>query len=187
MQTELGVICEPQIYKAQIIESYLLPEKRRVLFCLFVLFILERGREGEREGEKHRCVKEALINCLSQTPSRAPGPQPSHVPWLGIEPATLWFTVWRLIHWATPAKAKGLLNGQWHGKYWLCSFLSYRGDGFLFSKHSWGSLSLEEVIISLRRLTILTAGGNTRVGATQDTWWKRSIKQTLRQEILQML
>ena len=56
MQTELGVICEPQIYKAQIIESYLLPEKRRVLFCLFVLFILERGREGERKEEKYQCA-----------------------------------------------------------------------------------------------------------------------------------
>ena len=183
MQTELGVICEPQIYKAQIIESYLLPEKRRVLFCLFVCFIYFReGKGGRKRGREL-----SMCSCLGSAPHWEPGPQPSHVPWLGIEPVTLWFTVWRLIHWATPAKAKGLLNGQWHGKYWLCCFLSYRSDGFLFSKHSWGSLSLEEVIISLRRLTILTAGGNTRVGATQDTWWKRSIKQTLRQEILQML
>ena len=35
-----------------------------------------------------------------------PGPQPRHVPWLGIEPANLWFAGPRSIHWATPARAR---------------------------------------------------------------------------------
>ena len=56
-------------------------------FLMFYLFIFrEGGREGEREGEKHQCVV-----CLLHTPYWGPGLQPRHVPWLGIEPATLWF------------------------------------------------------------------------------------------------
>ena len=43
--------------------------------------------------------------CLSRVPTWGPGPQPRHVPWLGIEPATLWFAGWHSIHWATPARA----------------------------------------------------------------------------------
>ena len=38
-------------------------------------------------------------------PHQGPGAQPKHVPWLGIEPVTLWFTGWLSIHWATPARA----------------------------------------------------------------------------------
>ena len=34
-----------------------------------------------------------------------PSLQPRHVPWLGIEPATLWYTGQHSIHWATPARA----------------------------------------------------------------------------------
>ena len=34
--------------------------------------------------------------CLSYTLYWGPGPQPRHVPWLGIEPATLWFAGWHL-------------------------------------------------------------------------------------------
>ena len=33
-----------------------------------------------------------MCGCLSHTPYWGPGPQPRHVPQLGIEPATLWFT-----------------------------------------------------------------------------------------------
>ena len=38
----------------------------------------------------------------THTPNQGPGPQPRHVPWPGIEPATFQFAVWRLTHWATP-------------------------------------------------------------------------------------
>ena len=41
---------------------------------------------------------------LLSTPYWGPGPQPRHVPWLGIELATLWLTGPCLIHWATPAR-----------------------------------------------------------------------------------
>ena len=63
-----------------------------------ILFIFkQKGREGERVGEKHQCL---VASHMPHT--REPGP---HVPRLGIEPATLWFTGQCSIHWATPARA----------------------------------------------------------------------------------
>ena len=59
----------------------------------------------EREGKKHPCAKDTLISCLSHAPNWGPGPQPRHVPWLGIEPATFWFAGQHSIHWATPTTA----------------------------------------------------------------------------------
>ena len=49
-----------------------------------------------------------MCGCLSRIPHQGPGPQPSHVPWLGVELATLWFTGWCSIQWATPARARVL-------------------------------------------------------------------------------
>ena len=39
-------------------------------------------------------------------PPLGTGWQPRHVPWLGIEPATLWFAGWHSILWATLARAE---------------------------------------------------------------------------------
>ena len=64
---------------------------------IFYLFIF-RERKG-RKKETSTC------GCLSCTPYRGPGQEPRHVPWLGIKPATLWFTGQCSIHWATPARA----------------------------------------------------------------------------------
>ena len=55
---------------------------KQFLKILFIYF-LERGREREREGEKHQ---------WGVASGWGPGLQPRHVPWLGIEPATPWFT-----------------------------------------------------------------------------------------------
>ena len=46
-----------------------------------------------------------MCGCLSHAPYWGPGLQPTHVPWLGIKPATLWFSGQHSIHWATPARA----------------------------------------------------------------------------------
>ena len=51
----------------------------------FKFIFRERGR-GEKERETSVC------GCLSSVPYWGPGLQPRHVPWLGIEPATVWFT-----------------------------------------------------------------------------------------------
>ena len=63
---------------------------------LFFLFIYFRVGKGRREGEKPQCVD------ASRAP---PGPQPRHVPGLGIKPATLCFTGRCSIHRVTPAMA----------------------------------------------------------------------------------
>ena len=44
------------------------------------LFIFERGREGEREGEKHQCVRETSTSCLLHAPNWGLSLQPRHVP-----------------------------------------------------------------------------------------------------------
>ena len=71
-----------------------LPVTERKHFFKKILFIFrERGREGEREGEKHQYA------VASHMPS--PGDlahNPGMCPRWGIESATLWFTGWHLIH-----------------------------------------------------------------------------------------
>ena len=74
-----------------------------LVFCIFFLdfiyLFLERV-EGRMTGRET-----PMCGCLSCTLYRGPGPQPRHVPWLGMELATLWFTGRHSIHWATPARA----------------------------------------------------------------------------------
>ena len=66
--------------------------KFQYLKILFIHFLRERGREGERGRETLVC------GCLSHAPYWGPGPQPRHVPRLGIEPVTFQFTGWHSIH-----------------------------------------------------------------------------------------
>ena len=56
------------------------------------LLFRERGREGEKEGEKQQCVRDTLISCLSHAPKWGPGAQPRHML------AAFQFTGWRSIH-----------------------------------------------------------------------------------------
>ena len=61
---------------------------------LQILFIFrERGKEGGREVEKHQCVVASHV-----PPYWGHGLQHRHVPCLGNEPATYWFTGQHLIH-----------------------------------------------------------------------------------------
>ena len=71
-----------------------------LLFKDFIYLFLERRKGREKERERNINVWLPLTG-----PHQGPGPQPRQVPWLGIEPVTLWFTGWRSIHWATPARA----------------------------------------------------------------------------------
>ena len=63
-----------------------------------------RAREGEGEWEKHWCVRETSVCCLSHSPNWRPGLQPRHVPWLRIEPMNFHFAGRHSIYWTTPAR-----------------------------------------------------------------------------------
>ena len=77
----------------------------------FYLFILrDKGKEGERE--RNIDVWEIHLGCFSHSLSWGPGPQPRHVPWQGIKPATFWFAGRHSIHWATPARASLIFRIQ---------------------------------------------------------------------------
>ena len=70
------------------------------LFLDFLLIFTERGREGERQGEKHQCVVASHV-----PPYWGPDRQHKHVLWLGVEPMALLFASQHSIPWATPARA----------------------------------------------------------------------------------
>ena len=47
-------------------------------FLRFYLFCFrERGREGEREGEKHQCARGISVGCFLHAPKCGPSPQPT--------------------------------------------------------------------------------------------------------------
>ena len=61
------------------------------------LFILrERGWKGERQGEKHKGVRETPIGYLLHAPQLGTGSQPRHVPRPGIKLVTFCFLGQRL-------------------------------------------------------------------------------------------
>ena len=76
---------------------------RAVPYFFFFLkgFIYHQRGKGGNKRERET----SMYGCLSHTPYWGPGLQLRHVPWLGIEPTTLWFAGWSLAHWATPARA----------------------------------------------------------------------------------
>ena len=47
----------------------------------------------------------SICGCLLHAPLLGTWPTTRHVPWLGIESVTLWFTGWHSVHWTTPARA----------------------------------------------------------------------------------
>ena len=69
---------------------------------IYLFTFRERERKGEREGKKHECV---AVSLAPPTGNPSHTRQPRHVPWLGIQLATFWFTGRHSIHWATPARA----------------------------------------------------------------------------------
>ena len=79
----------------------------------FIYLFWER-REGRKKGRET-----SMCGCFWCTPYWGPDPQPRHVPWLGIEPVTLWFTGQTSIHWATPDRA-------------FCLFVCFKDFIYLF-------------------------------------------------------
>ena len=67
--------------------------------------LLEREEGREKGRERHPCARDTWIGCLLITPNWSPGPQPRHVPWPGIQPATFQFAGQHSIHWTTAVRA----------------------------------------------------------------------------------
>ena len=75
----------------------------------------------ERKGGRKRGRETSMCGCLLHAPYWGPGLHPRHVPWLGIELVTLWFTGWHSIHWATPVSTEkeflpSKTSTQWEGR-----------------------------------------------------------------------
>ena len=83
-----------------LILSYYFHQVDQLSFSFKVLFIC-----FWRKGGRKRRRETSVCGYLSCVLYWGPGPQPRHVPWLGIEPGTLWFTGQPSVHWATPARA----------------------------------------------------------------------------------
>ena len=65
-----------------------------------------------------------MCGCLLRDPHYGPGLQPRHVPWLGIEPVTLWFSGWCSIHWATPDRTRVLFfMAEYYFIVRICCFI----------------------------------------------------------------
>ena len=95
-QSSLDLIPDPQIHE------------NKIPFCCFFSFFLEREGKGSRKERET-----SMCGCPSYAPYCGHGPQPWHVPWLGIKPATLWFASQHSIHWATPARARYCFLSHW--------------------------------------------------------------------------
>ena len=89
-----------------------------VTWNFYLLTFREKVWEGEREEQKHRCEREALISCLSYTPQLGTEPATRYVPWPGIEPVSLCFVRQCLTNWATPIRAQ--MNFFFK---WFCLFI----------------------------------------------------------------
>ena len=66
----------------------------------FIYLYFREGKAGRKRGRET-----SMCDCLLHAPCWGPGLQPRHVPWLGIEPVTLWFTGPCSVHWATSGRA----------------------------------------------------------------------------------
>ena len=76
----------------------ILNKTHNFFFLNFIYLFLDRGEGREKEREGNINVWLPLTRPVIEDLAR-------HVPWRGIELETLWFTGWRSIHWATPARA----------------------------------------------------------------------------------
>ena len=74
-------------FESPVLLIYLLTYSVTYLYC-YLRTCLERGREEEGKGEKHRSV--ASHRC----PDQEPNPWRRHVPWLGMKLVTFWFIGW---------------------------------------------------------------------------------------------
>ena len=72
LQALLGKSLVLYVIESSTVSVYMFSKYFYILFFLrFYLFIFRgKGREGEREGEKHQCAGETSICCLLHTPNQ---------------------------------------------------------------------------------------------------------------------
>ena len=106
-----------------------------------------------------------MCDCLSFAPYWGPGPQPRHVPWLGIEPVTLWFPGQHSIYWATPARAKCLTVFSLYLDLWfilsfyiLCEISQCIPVHFGIWLFNWSSTFVEKTVFSFTAQFLLLCG-----------------------------
>ena len=87
-----------------------------VFFKDFTYLFLERGERRERNIN-------VRLPLMCPPPHWGPGPQPRHVPWLGIKSATPRFTGPHSIHWATSAGADFIFIVKVQFLYISCSWI----------------------------------------------------------------
>ena len=78
-----------------------------LLYIFKIFYFLDRGEGREKEREKNIDVWEKHLTC----PNQGPGLQPTHLPWLVIEPVTFQFVGQRP---ATEPHQSGVITGN----YW---------------------------------------------------------------------
>ena len=97
------------------------------IYLFIYLFILEKGKGRRKRGKKHVLEKHRVV-ASRMPPTRAPGPQPRHVSWLGIEPTTLQPTGWHsMVSHTSQGWSLFLRNGESLG------FFRKAWERFLFS------------------------------------------------------
>ena len=74
--------------------------KKTLSFLKFYLLFWERGREGERAGEKHQCF----------SPQLGTWPETQACALTGNRTGNFWFAGPHSIYWATPARARRLFS-----------------------------------------------------------------------------
>ena len=136
-----------------------------ILFLRFYLF-LDRGEGRVKEGEGHHCVKETLIGCLSHSPNRGLGLQPSRVPWPGIKPATFCLSGWCATKWTIRVRAFSrslhkIFSFSLRPMYWAPWFLNvcFRRPDLLMRR-------LTRVLCVIFMIYFVTVEKN------MEKWWK---------------
>ena len=85
--------------------GFLITQSNLFLIKNYLFTFREKGRKGDREGNIN-------VWLPLKRPHWGPGPPPTYVSWLEIQPMTLWFISHHSIHWATPARANLLLKNE---------------------------------------------------------------------------
>ena len=78
-----------------------------------ILFIFREGKGGRKRGRET-----SMCGCFLCASYWAPGPQPRHGPWLGIELVTFQSSGQHATHWNTPARAPVAFQWRKKGHLW---------------------------------------------------------------------